>query len=99
MARSAGPRITASLGWAKSARFHAYPLRVDLPRRGGGRLDHDTASTFTNSYRIPARSASASKHDGQTLRQRFNTTARQACSGSTVKLTGLRRRHLSQASP
>ena len=42
------------------------------------------------------RSASPSKQEGQTFRQRLSTAARQASSGSTVNVTTLRRRHLSQ---
>jgi len=56
--------------------------------RGAGRTDHDMASTSVNLYLTPAFSASVSKQDGQSFRQRFNTTVRHASSGSTLKLTG-----------
>jgi hypothetical protein len=57
---------------------------------------HDVARTLANLYRTPARSASASKHDGQIDFQRLSPTVRQASSGSTLNATTLRRRHFSQ---
>jgi hypothetical protein len=45
---------------------------------GGGFSDRDCVSTSAKLYRTPARSTSASKQDGQILRQRFSTTVFQA---------------------